>query len=52
VAFFWVWDGIYFEEILWIYATEKMKKGTADIFLIGSFLEYCKNNRGWKMEGQ
>jgi hypothetical protein len=26
VAFFWFWDGIYFEEILWIYGAEKMKK--------------------------
>jgi hypothetical protein len=39
-------------QVLRICATGKMKKGTADIFLIGSFLEYCKNNRGWKMEGQ
>lgn len=34
-----------FKTILRINAIENMKKGVAFIFLIGSFLEICKNKR-------
>jgi hypothetical protein len=39
-------------QVLRICATENHKKGTAFIFLIDCFLEFCKNKRGWKTEGQ
>jgi hypothetical protein len=36
----------------WLCATEPKKKGTAFIFLIGCFVEFCGNKRGRENGGE
>jgi hypothetical protein len=33
----------------WLCGTENEKKGVADIFLMSSFLKFCKNMRYWEI---